>query len=883
MARNTCFRSKCTELVSQRQSDAVSSTIYILRETGPTGYLLKEEGQSKKFKVLLGDPHTCTCPTFVKDRELCSHICWVLLRKFRVSPDNPISWQLGLVEREVSELLRGLHDFQRRQREHQNNQRKKLDASLTRDEAGANGRAVLEQRPIEPDDVCAICQEELLIKKLPLTYCKFGCGNSIHIKCMKVWAEHQRKSSHGTSSEDKDSVKCPFCREDFGSFTALQKEYRTAQDKLVERTRDKFRHTGTRCHGCEMTPIVGKCYKCENCPSYHLCNPCFSKGIHRQHRFSWRQKTNQVWHPAERPSGSALPEAIVRSLMNRTLNSADYELLSQLDSVVHNQPQSPIQPDPTCPDYIVASIPTEVVAENSSLLDPDNQCMVCQFSYRRYDRVKILPGCKHKFHVECIDRWLLHSRATCPIDGNPVTDPTRNRRRRPRSSSNSTTQRQAPAPPPPAEGRRWTQNDSLVDEGDFILFGNRINPRAQQPKKLPRDLSPERSPFSPITSVHLQNAFHLRDLPQDDPVAQMLRQMPENLAVSSREVLSQHGKPPTGHQPALFQFPLPNQRRKTPSETTQESPRLPPLHAEEVQTGAIGGIEAATPTTSKGPKSVVKLHIQPQASIPAKNRRRSANGLVPIVSRLRSSEGDANQSGSSTSSASSKGNESGVGPSASTTTLNTADRRRAASHDAAGARRKTTHPIRNEGMRKKAQSMTAVNNGGRDANSGGVVRRDPRKESGAGTLMTHGRVAEQRRLRNEANERREDQNSQQQQQQGPFSISLRDMVGGLNGSGQMGSFSRGLLSSSPNSAGLDGVAGTMHSREMDKTIYHGRRVGQPKRLAQPGRLVAMNAGENGRRTDIGSRSSQNAMEFNVVAVTSPMSTLSEGTLTRQLN
>ena len=49
---------------------------------------------------------------------------------------------------------------------------------------------------------------------------------------------------------------------------------------------------------------------------------------------------------------------------NRTLNSADYELLSQLDSVVHNQTRSPIQPDPTCPDYIVASIPTEVVAES---------------------------------------------------------------------------------------------------------------------------------------------------------------------------------------------------------------------------------------------------------------------------------------------------------------------------------------------------------------------------------------------------------------------------------------------------------------------------------------------------------------------------------------
>ena len=68
------------------------------------------------------------------------------------------------MEREVSELLRGLHDFQRRQREKQNSQRQKLDASLGLDEAGANGRAVLEQRPIETDDVCAICQVERAAK-----------------------------------------------------------------------------------------------------------------------------------------------------------------------------------------------------------------------------------------------------------------------------------------------------------------------------------------------------------------------------------------------------------------------------------------------------------------------------------------------------------------------------------------------------------------------------------------------------------------------------------------------------------------------------------------------------------------------------------------------
>ena len=28
------------------------------------------------LKVFLGDPHSCTCPTFVKEKDLCIHILW---------------------------------------------------------------------------------------------------------------------------------------------------------------------------------------------------------------------------------------------------------------------------------------------------------------------------------------------------------------------------------------------------------------------------------------------------------------------------------------------------------------------------------------------------------------------------------------------------------------------------------------------------------------------------------------------------------------------------------------------------------------------------------------------------------------------------------------
>ena len=46
---------------------------------------------------------------------------------------------------------------------------------------------------------------------LVIIYCRFGCGNNVHVKCMKVWAEHQR-------STGENIIKCPLCRVDFGSF-----------------------------------------------------------------------------------------------------------------------------------------------------------------------------------------------------------------------------------------------------------------------------------------------------------------------------------------------------------------------------------------------------------------------------------------------------------------------------------------------------------------------------------------------------------------------------------------------------------------------------------------------------------------------------------------
>ena len=97
---------------------------------------------------------------------------------------------------------------------------------------------------------------------------------------MKVWAEHQK-------TQGALVIKCPMCREDFGSLTALQQvcgahrlnlmpfqhvvkgihlcclfvqEHRNSSLRDV-RAHISGEHLGTSCYKCDMCPIVGKCYR----------------------------------------------------------------------------------------------------------------------------------------------------------------------------------------------------------------------------------------------------------------------------------------------------------------------------------------------------------------------------------------------------------------------------------------------------------------------------------------------------------------------------------------------------------------------------------------------------------------------------------------------
>ncbi|XP_051986900.1 E3 ubiquitin-protein ligase ZSWIM2 [Xyrauchen texanus] len=387
MFRKTVWRKTGSDVVNLHQDRALNTTIFILKEFGPIGFLLKEDGESKNYKVCLGDPHSCTCPTFQKEKDLCVHICWVLIRKFRLPRDHEYCFQYGLVERQILELLQGLH----------------VNKTVPPNDRGSLGSSYPEaieedgsvrQKVIEKDDICPICQEELLLKKLPVTFCKFSCGNSIHISCMKVWADHQTKKDLHTM------LKCPLCREDFSTFKELFEQVKNASDVCTSCEKERFdKHLGVVCNNCRFCPIVGKCFKCTECSFFHLCEECFKRTFHPQHCFIVQMKRGQPWQTVPRTMEET--QKMTQHVMGSSSMSGG------ICDIV--------------PSHVIKSLPVMKVRKESRLLYPGVQCRICLSSFKLDQNVRTLP-CKHKFHTGCIDP-LLHKSNCCPLDWHVIYNP----------------------------------------------------------------------------------------------------------------------------------------------------------------------------------------------------------------------------------------------------------------------------------------------------------------------------------------------------------------------------------------------------------------------------------------------------------------------------
>jgi len=380
MSRSVPWRRTCSDTVHWRQLQALQATVYVLQQTGPTAFLVKEGDSSKKLRVSIGDPSSCTCATFLKEKEVCVHILWIILKLFRIPPENPITWQGGLVEREIQQLVKSRE---------QHNRSTAPAPALPNPTSSDTAAPTVQPRPIAQGDVCPICQDDMTPAQ-SLCYCRYSCGHSVHSRCMKEWADHQL--TQGTA------IHCPMCRADFGSLKSIMTQH-LAQSAFRPNV-----HAGTHCKHCAVTPIEGKVYTCTICDDYLLCMKCFASNTHPHHPFQFREKPSQRWRPADR-SNTAVTNVLAQNLQSRDITDNDYDTLLALDSPQGGQGGLSAKE--------LSVLKSVMLKRGSTLLSDDSYCTLCLSNYTISQHVVTLP-CHHNFHQLCAVNFLQHQHDYCP-------------------------------------------------------------------------------------------------------------------------------------------------------------------------------------------------------------------------------------------------------------------------------------------------------------------------------------------------------------------------------------------------------------------------------------------------------------------------------------
>ncbi|KAK1269318.1 E3 ubiquitin-protein ligase ATL41 [Acorus gramineus] len=76
----------------------------------------------------------------------------------------------------------------------------------------------------------------------------------------------------------------------------------------------------------------------------------------------------------------------------------------------HMRSQEPPPPSPKLglDPLVLRALPIDRAGPNSG------DCSICLSAFEEEELARVLPNCKHVFHVECIDMWL-GSHSTCPV------------------------------------------------------------------------------------------------------------------------------------------------------------------------------------------------------------------------------------------------------------------------------------------------------------------------------------------------------------------------------------------------------------------------------------------------------------------------------------
>ena len=391
MQRSTSHRSKPGDNWQELLDILSTTTFFLVARCGPTVFNVRDE-DGKIFKVTISNPHTCSCR--IDSRcNLCIHQVFVLLKVLKISQGHPHSYQTSLTDSEITQVLSGVCGSSAALSRMSSTTRRHCSSSKKADGIIGDSEGFVHRQELDEDIYiqCPICQDDMT-RDQALTWCRRGCGNNIHAKCMQNYSQYK--------ISNKESPGCPLCRVDW-ALDLLKGDCR-GQASL------KHSCSPVYCTGCTFPQRAkfNRCLECSQAAFSNLkkpvdfclrCYPNIGKE-HSNHHFlscdaSISDADGILWFPVANPRGvpQLIDSSILSDLQQRELSVEDYDTLLDLDKDV-----------PDLPTQLISSLVDsvrEVTSEDSCWCSGRNKT-------QDIDNLKVLP-CKHTCHESCLRKSIL--------------------------------------------------------------------------------------------------------------------------------------------------------------------------------------------------------------------------------------------------------------------------------------------------------------------------------------------------------------------------------------------------------------------------------------------------------------------------------------------
>eukprot|EP01041_Mallomonas_annulata_P011048 gene11048-23099_t len=434
--RASSYRKKPDENWQSTRSILNDTTLYLVHRC-PTVFNIRNEN-GDIFRITIGNPHTCSCGI-----ELCVHFLFIMLKVLRIPEDNPMCWQSCFTDSEINNILNGNIEREKKRPSRVIIKKEVIEKPTTTiDESNVPRQPIDDQS----ENICPICQDDM-IKGQALTWCRKSCGNNIHAKCMKMFAQFKISNNH--------TVSCPLCREEWGP-QAIQ----IINDDMRDRCALKNSCATIRCLSCTL-PVRGTFYRCLECSQISktiskinentseneysnknqitipikiftdFCERCFqsvSREHSRHHFVSSDASTNAVvdveWTPAKNPRvpSHGLDVQSLLELQDRELSAEDYDILLGLDGrnkgislpnyILESLTNASIHLPVSSSSSLLSSstaVPTPPISTSTSTSITTNpiqksniNCCYCNQIILDNTTGKMLSLCKHVAHSSCI-------------------------------------------------------------------------------------------------------------------------------------------------------------------------------------------------------------------------------------------------------------------------------------------------------------------------------------------------------------------------------------------------------------------------------------------------------------------------------------------------